>query len=712
MRTTERVTTFNVLPLRPASRIACLLAAFAATGGLLEAQQSRIEGPILYEPIAPRVFEGNLTRLPKTRAWRPGDPIREVEDLKRMEYPAGRKPGTESPSFLAFPAGPGPGIAATASPVSFDGIPATGWAPPDTVGDVGPNHYIQTVNISLAIYDKGGNLLVGPSPINALWAGFGGPCENSNNGDPIVRYDQLADRWLVSQFALTSVPRFQCIAISRTPDPVAGGWYLYGFPTPGFPDYPKIGVWPDGYYMGTQRGFPGGGLDVYAFDRIRMLSGLPAGAVQFFVPAPSLFLQPSDLDGPAPPTGTPNFFARHVDGDQFGGADRLEMFAFTVDWGSPGSSTFTQLPDLPTAPFDAVLCANPFFGTCIPQPGTLQRLEGLTVWLMWRLQFRSFGTHETLVTNHTVDVGGVDHAGIRWYELRRTPGGAWSIFQQGTFSPDDGAPGPADDTHRWMGSIAMDKDGSMALGYSASSDTVFPGIRYTGRLAGDPGGSMPLAETTLVNGGGSQTGTFRWGNYSSMDVDPVDDCTFWYTTEYYSTSSGAGWRTRIASFQLPSCAAPGPPPAPTLKHQVELSMGGLITDDSLPLNSGFDLGFVYRRHRFLPFWSWEVEAGVAFTEDAINDGLLVHGQMNLVRHFNAPPNKVLPFLLVGAGVAHYDSLGFSDTSPLLSLGGGADFRWTERVGFRLDLRAVWLHDLIDPGWTTNVRVVWGPTFSF
>ena len=300
-----------------------------------------------------------------------------------------------------------------ASPLTFDGIPATGVAPPDTVGDVGPKHYIQMVNISFAIYDKSGSLLAGPSPINALWAGFGGPCEANNNGDPIVRYDQLADRWVLTQFAFFAGR--ECIAVSRTSDPVAGGWYLYEFPTPSTPDYPKVGVWPDGYYMGTQRGFPGGGLDVFAFDRVKMLSGLPAGQVQFFVPAPSLFLQPSDLDGPAPPTGTPNIFVRHVDGDQFGGADRLEMFAFRVNWGNPALSTFTAMPSIPVTPYDAVLCANPFFGTCVPQPGTAQRLEGLTVWLMWRLQYRNFGTHESLVTNHTIDINSSDRAGIRWY---------------------------------------------------------------------------------------------------------------------------------------------------------------------------------------------------------------------------------------------------------------------------------------------------------
>ncbi|HEX9942745.1 MAG TPA: hypothetical protein VGG03_12055 [Thermoanaerobaculia bacterium] len=695
----------KLYPVRFLAGLLFLLAAASESSLQAQTRPPRIDGPILYEPLAPQVFEGDLRQLPKTRPWREGEPYREVEDLKEQRYPGTQTPGAAAPSFFDAAdgaEGAGPGVAATFSPVSFDGIPATGFVPPDTVGDIGPNHYVQAVNISLAIYDRTGNLLVGPSPINALWAGFGGPCESNNNGDPIVRYDHLADRWLVSQFAFSA--GFQCIAISRTPDPVAGGWYLYAFPTPSTPDYPKIGVWPDGYYMGTQRGFPGGGLDVFAFDRIRMLSGLPAGAVQFFVPAPSLFLQPSDLDGSAPPTGTPNFFVRHVDGDQFGGADRLEMFAFHVDWGSPASSTFTPLPSLPTSLFNAILCGSNFFGNCVPQPGTAMRLETLPAWLMWRLQYRNFGTHETLVTNHTINTGG-DHAGIRWYELRRTGGGPWSVFQEGTHSPDTAL-------HRWMGSVAMDKDGSLALGYSVSSGTVFPGIRYAGRLAGDPLGTLPVAETTLLNGGGSQTTPFRrWGNYSTMDVDPLDDCTFWYTTEYYSATSLAGWRTRVASFQLPSCK-PTSPPSTTLKHQVAMLVGGLLTDNSLPLNAGFDTSFLYRRHRFLPLWSWELETGIVFTEDAVNSGLLANAQLHLVRHLNAPPSKVLPFLLAGVGVAHYDSLVLSDTAPLATLGIGADFAWTQKVGFRLDLRALWLHDMIDPGWTTNVQVLWGPTFSF
>jgi hypothetical protein len=489
-------------------------------------------GATVQERRAPGTTTRDARSMPPVKRWEPGAPVRVIEDLRE----SGAAP---------------PAVAAPIAGVDFDGIPATGALPPDTVGDVGPNHYVQMVNTAFAIYDKSGTLLAGPVAINTLWADFGGPCETQNNGDPIVRYDHLADRWLMSQFALPSGNFRQCFAISRGPNPVSDGWYLYDFPmvdaggSPVFPDYPKIGVWPDGYYMGTQRGFPGGGLDVWTFERQQMLSGAPAAAIHFAVTAPSLFLMPSDLDGPPPPAGTPNFFLRQIDGDRFGGADRLEVFAFSANWTTPASSTFTLAATLPTAPFDSVLCSATLLGACVPQPGTPLRLETLTVWPMWRAQYRNFGTHESLVTNHTVDANGNDLAGIRWYELRRPPAGSWSILQQGTHSPDA--------THRWMGSLAMDSRGQLALGYGVSSGTVSPGIRAATRLTSDPPGTLG-PEFPLVNGSGSQThGSSRWGNYSSMDVDPVDDCTFWYTTEYYATTSAAGWKTRVSSFRLPSC---------------------------------------------------------------------------------------------------------------------------------------------------------------
>jgi uncharacterized repeat protein (TIGR01451 family) len=510
-----------------------------------------------------RVFTGSLTSLPEAREWRPGDPTQEV-DRSEMAGTAPARLGAEYPTGLGAIQSAMTGTLEVTPPSfstpnpNFDGIAFTGFTPPDTNGDVGPNHYVQAVNAHFRVFDKTGNALTGTLAINSLFTGFGGFCENNNRGDPIVNYDHLADRWLISQFTgLQGQTEFhQCFAISRGPDPVNDGWYLYDFlmfDTDDFRnDYPKIGVWPDGYYMGTQRGFPGGDLDVFAFDRASMLNGNPATFQHFVSPGnPALFLLPADLDGPAPAMGTPAPFIRHVDGGLWGGNDRLEIFEFSVDWGVPANSTFGGPTALNVAPFSADCGGGGgLTQACVTQPGTAQTVESLAAWMLWRLQYRNFGTHETMVVNHSVDVDGNDHAGVRWYELRRN-GGAWSIFQQATFSPDAGAPGLADDPHRFMGSIAMDGQGNIALGYSASSTTVFPEVRYSGRLATDPLGLLPHGEVTMVAGTGSQVGSTRWGDYSSMSIDPVDGCTFWYTQEYMPASGN--WRTRIGAFRFSSC---------------------------------------------------------------------------------------------------------------------------------------------------------------
>jgi hypothetical protein len=421
--------------------------------------------------------------------------------------------------------------------------------PPDTNGDIGPNHYMQSVNLIFAVYNRAGQRLLGPLPNNALWAGFGGDCQTRNNGDPITLYDHLSDRWLHSQFT-TAAPFHQCIAISQTGDPTGAWWrYDYIIPSGIFNDYPKFGVWPDAYYMSAgSRGIPGPTTDVFAFERDQMLVGGIARMVAFSTPAVLGYVapMPADLDGPLPPAGAPNTFV----GVKQSVPQALYTFEFRVDWTNPANSTFGLggMPNntIPCAPF-VLIC--PSTRNCVPQPDTAIGVDALTGrYVMYRAQYRNFGTHESIVFNHTVDAGG-SRAGVRWYEIR-DPEGTPTIFQQGTYAPNDGL-------HRWMGSAAMDELGNLAIGYSLSSSTVFPSIWYAGRLAGDPPGELTQGEAAMTVGSGSQTSTgSRWGDYSMLAVDPVDDCTFWYTTEYYTTTSTNGWRSRIGRFRFPGCLAP------------------------------------------------------------------------------------------------------------------------------------------------------------
>ncbi len=427
---------------------------------------------------------------------------------------------------------------------NFDGVSNTyGVYPPDTQGDVGPNHYVQVVNLGFQIWNKTGTSLYGPANLNTIWTGIPSPWNGTNNGDPIVLYDQAANRWMIAQFSLPNTTQYaMLIAVSQTSDPT-GAWYRYVFQFGNkMPDYPKFGVWSDGYYMAVNQFISGsswGGVGACAFERSKMLTGDPSASMIYFDLGASSdpgSMLPSDWDGAtAPVANEPNYFTYFNDWSS--ATDYLKVWQFHSDWTTPANSTFTEVSSLATAPFDSEVCSN---GNCIPQSGSGVLLEALTDRLMYRLQYRNFGDHRSMVTNHTVDANGSGRAGIRWYELRNT-GSGWSIYQQGTYSPDA--------THRWMGSAAMNANGDIALGYSASDAAIYPSIRYTGRLAGDPLGQMTFAEQTIINGGGYQSGSAaRWGDYSMMSVDPVDDGTFWYTTEYIQTSGSTSWRTRIASF--------------------------------------------------------------------------------------------------------------------------------------------------------------------
>ena len=521
-----------------------------------------ISGPTVLGPVTPRLSRSAARDLPRLAPGRPLGPVRIVPR---------RRPGVPL-ELLPAEVDVDPVVqrrrGAARAPdvlITFEGVSATNAVPPDTVGDVGPSHYVQMVNTVFQIWDKTGNVLAGPSSINSLWAGQPGsePCETQNAGDPIVLYDPLADRWLISQFAF---PASQCIAVSTGADPT-GTYHLYEFDLGDFPDYPKFGVWPDAYVMGANSN-----PRAFAFDRARMLDGLSAAALQFNVAGVGFhsLLLPADLDGAAPPPGAKNPFYRFVDGDVFGGVDRIELFELTPDFDDPPSSTFTGPTALPVAAF-ASLCGFSF--DCIVQKGTTRRLDSITEWPMFRFQYRNFGSHETLIGNHSVNVGG-DQAGVRWFELRRGGGGGWSIHQQGTWAPDGDS--------RWMGSIAMDGLGNVGLGYNVSSAATFPSIRFTGRLAGDAAGLMTLGEGVLAAGGGSQTGSNRWGDYSALSVDPADDCTFWFTGEYYDATSSAGWKTRIGSFRL--CGAPpevtirSPPDGSTINQADLIGFLGAAVD--------------------------------------------------------------------------------------------------------------------------------------
>ncbi|MFZ0297350.1 MAG: hypothetical protein WAM13_03275 [Candidatus Sulfotelmatobacter sp.] len=437
---------------------------------------------------------------------------------------------------------------------------------PDTNGAVGPTQFVQFVNESFAVFNKS-NGSVEPYPStgtstvtggNTLWQNLGAPCSSRTNLDEIVQFDKLASVWVVLMPVFAN--NYLCIAVSTTSDFNNTSWNLYDFPVPAnrMPDYPKLGVWPDAYYLTYNQGndLVFVGAAACALDRSAMLTGAEAPAMQCFKNTSTSYgvLLPGDLDGTTPPpAGSPEYFL-NFDGND----ESLDLWQFHVNWTTPadswfGSSSTNSSPtNIPVAAFteacgETIAELNYTTGACIPQDGTTQMLDSYGDRLMYRLAYRNFGTYQTLVANHTVTIGtSSSQTGIRWYELQNT-GTGFGLYQQGTYAPDS--------SYRWMGSIAMDKAGDIALGYSVSNATMSPSIRYTGRLATDPLGTMEseidiLSAASITTS--SRTNTYRWGDYSAMAIDPSDDCTFWYTTQY-QTSGTPVWSTRIASFNFPSC---------------------------------------------------------------------------------------------------------------------------------------------------------------
>lgn len=414
---------------------------------------------------------------------------------------------------------------------NWEGINNSLGFPPDPSGAAGPNHYVQMVNSRIEIFDKTGTSLWGPNALTSILS--------SNSGDPIVMYDRFADRWFLSGFGSGNSLSF---AVSETSDPM-GAYYTWEFSMTSLPDYPKYGMWHDGYYITANKS----GADCFVLDRDAMLIG-DAGAEMISMTIPNLATGTGTQTG-----GFHSVLPAHADFAMPAASEKLNLFYFQddawtgvtqdeikiwevdVDWTTTSNSTVTEIQTVPVTAFDSQFNSS---WNDIEQPGSTQRLDGIPGAFMYRAQFTEWGTHNTVMLNHTVDVDATNHAGIRWYELRET-GGVWSIHQESTFAPDAES--------RWLGSISMDYQGNIGLAYAVSGPTVFPSLRYTGRYSTDPLNTMTLAEENIVVGSGTQSGGNRFGDYAHLSVDPTDDATFWYTSEYVS---GGDRTTRIASFKI------------------------------------------------------------------------------------------------------------------------------------------------------------------
>lgn len=424
--------------------------------------------------------------------------------------------------------------------LNFNGTPDANYIYPDSNGAPGATQYMQWTNARYEVFSKTtGAKILGPIAAKLLWAGLGGECATTNAGDGIINYDKAAGRWIITHHTGGGVPYLQCVGVSTTSD-ATGSYYLYAFSLTNtyYPDYPQLGVWPDAYYVTlnllTPSGFNNVAGEVCALNRASMLAGNPnatAQCLQTVTPHNFSVLQPADLDGATPPpSGAPNYLMA-LDNNA------LDLYKFHVDWVTPSNTTLTGPQVIPVTSFTQA-CGG---GYCIPQLGTTEVLDGVGDRLLHRLAYRNFGSYDVLVVNHSIVAG--SSVGVRWYEIRY-PESNPVVYQQGTQAPDS--------NYRWLGSIGMDQGGDIAVGYSVSSKSMYPAIRYAGREPGDALGTLET-EVNVFSGTGAQTASGNdWGNASSMSIDPVDDCTFWYTNEYLTTT-GTSWDTRINSFKFSAC---------------------------------------------------------------------------------------------------------------------------------------------------------------
>jgi hypothetical protein len=612
-------------------------------------------------PSAPGVAAGVATAaapasarrtgtLPAVTTITPGYLSVPLRDLPPVVGPIAPRPESDEPADETYPTHGRTGpfvdraaqttLAPDAMPAatSFDGlqnqdnVTLVGGSsrPPDSEGDVGPTQYVEWINVALRVYNKAGTPVTAAVAGNSIFSGLpaNSLCRTTNSGDPLVTYDQLANRWVLSQFAFTSStqgPYEQCVAVSTTSD-ATGSYCLYDFTVSqtALDDYGKIGVWPDGYYFSFGM-FPGGGAyagpGAMVVERPKMIqAGCPAAKSSFYQIADSNHDEglPSDVDGPnPPPAGRPNFYL-------FPNAteDGLELWKFSVvDWSPavPQTTFVKNATDIPVTPFDETITCSPTSRHCVPQGSTTNKLDLVGFRFMYRLAYRNWGSSpptgipantESLVTNESVDAG-TDHVGVRWYEIR-DPNGTPTAFQQSTYAPDA--------SHRWMGSAAMDHSGDLAIGFTASGPNGAGGIdptpRYAGRLQSDPVNTLAQGEADLFAGpvypvlvATVTAGDQRWGDYSHLTLDPVDDCTFWHINEYQTNAvltpldTGTGikrnWGTRIGHFKFQSCT---PPTAVVVKSLTARWLGRRVVVGWRTGSEAQVIGFdVYRSTNAGPF---------------------------------------------------------------------------------------------------------------
>jgi hypothetical protein len=549
----------TAVPTRSASFGAALLFGIGllARAASAESPWPPARGPESVQVMGRSEWTGDLRLLPVARPWQPGDPVFELEQgsedrFREIETP----PAAPSGGPGGAKARSGPPAESFARTGAFPGQSFTGSYPPDTTGDVGPAHYVQLVNAPdgarLAIFDKAtGALVAGPIPLRLFGTG---PCSHGF-GDPMALYDHLAGRWLFAEVGGDNLHSL-CVYLSSGSDPSQSTYTNFRIDAVNLPDYPKLAVWPDAYWITTNEqttpGVPGSA--VYAMDRRRMLSGSPASVQRWAIPGIAAYqnqaLTPADLDGPPPPRGTPGYLLRHHDDEVDGpGADPardfLDLWTIRADFGNPANSALVGPVQIAVSEFDSSLCGIDI-APCIPQP-TTPKLWAIQFFVMHRLVYRADPGRETLLGNFTVDADGADRAAVRWFELRRGGASSWALFQEGSLGP----PG----SHRWVGAIGRDRAGDVALIANASSATYSPSVHLAARRAADPAGTLPLGEDVAFPGSGGFNSE-RSGDYAAMGVDPVDGCTFWYSGEAASNNT---WTTGIAWMRLAECAVPPPP---------------------------------------------------------------------------------------------------------------------------------------------------------